>query len=413
MLNLNEKPLYKEAYLELLRCGIGTSRGEFDFSALSHDDWKAVCAESSKQATALICFETAAEKADAMPREVYDEWFKKSIGATASGVIETKGRKLLAQLLRENGINFVILKGASSAFYYPTPDKRSSGDVDFYVDSDNLERTRELLSDNGYEMEPDMNDVHYTFKKNELTFELHKTFSGLPENKVKDAFLDELSDIIDKSEQISEELIKPCDYHHGIIIFLHTLHHMLSTGIGARQLCDWACFVNKTKNESFWQDKMLPLLKRTGLLKFESALTETCVFYLGVESPEWHTPSSDELRDLVFNEIYAAGNFGRKHKRESSSSIMVTKNSRKLTFFGKIKQLLKSLNDTNKKAYPVLNKAPWLYPFIMVYRVLRYIVLVIRGERVSLSAASKYASERNSVTVQFGLYETDENEKRN
>ncbi len=396
----------KQAFFELVKIGLGTSDGKFDFTSLSDEDWSAVMKESGAQAMGLICFDAAAKTTGSIPREVHDLWFKKAIRVTTWGVAAAQGRKALSKLLSENGIKFVILKGASSAYYYPAPDKRNAGDVDFYVESSDLERARELLSDNGYIMEPDHSDVHYTFIKNRLPFELHKTFPGLPEGREKEVFLAELSDIIDKAEYVAEDLSKPSDFHHGIIIFLHTLHHMLSCGLGIRQFCDWACFVKKTHRMAFWKERFVPLLKKTGTLMFASAFTEACVRYLNIERPDWCLSVTEDQYESLVNELYRSGNFGRKIENNTMANSMFAKDGKKLTVWGKIIQLFRSLNSTNKIVFPILNKAPYLYPFIMIYRILRYIVLVIRGERRSLSELSKKATEKNDLFLKFELYKT-------
>lgn len=397
------------ALLELVKIGIGTSDGNFDFSVLTEEDWNSVMSEVFSQTMGLMCFEAINKAQFELPKEIYDTWFKRSLALTARGMRNLNAQKKLIKLLVDNNIPYTILKGMSSAFYYPEPDNRASGDIDFIVKPEDLERTRQLLCDNEYKMEPDFNGVHYEFDYENARFELHKKVSGIPEHEVGKYFEEELKNIVEEGVMTEGGFVKPCDYHHGLVIFLHTLHHMLSNGIGARQLCDWACFVNKTKEESFWTEKFIPLLKKTGTFRFASSLTEACIYYLGIEKPDWHAETSSELRDTVITEIYTSGNFGRKNPDNNSRmNLMVVKNSKKLTVFGKMGKMIKALNRSNIKVFPILKKAPYLYPFIMIYRVLRHIVLIIRGQRPSLAKVSRQAEERNKVFVQYNLYETEE-----
>lgn len=66
----------------------------------------------------------------------------------------------------------------------------------------------------------------------------------------------------------------PTDLHQAVILLLHTAHHLVSEGVGLRQLCDWACFVNKTQGEEFWHTKFIPLVKEIGMYNFASILTK-------------------------------------------------------------------------------------------------------------------------------------------
>ena len=398
------------AVLELVRISIGTSDGEFEFDSLTEQDWKSITEEVFAQSMGLMCFDAVCSVRSNVPETIYNEWFKRSLSLTAKGVRNSRGQAKLVELLNANGIPYVILKGFSSAYYYPEPDKRASGDIDFLVNPSDVEKTRELLIEKGYKMAADSNPLHYELDFEKVRFELHKVVSGLPDNKkAKPIFKEALDDIIESAELTEQGFAKPSDYHHGIVIFLHTMHHMLSNGIGARQFCDWACFVKQTHTQGFWEDEMLPLLKQSGTFTFASALTEACVYYLNVPKPSWHDTVSDELRDSIIKEIYTSGNFGRKNPDNNSRmNLMVVKNSKKLTVFGKIAKLFKALHNSNKTVFPIIEKAPYLYPFIMVWRVIRHIGLIILGKRPSLLKVSRQADERNKVFMKYNLYETEE-----
>ncbi len=397
-----------EAMSELLRISLGFERSNFDFSLLSDNDWQELMEESFIQTVGLLCFEAISKTETELPPDVYKEWLKKSTYLVGHGANVSNGIKYLTGLMAENGIEYTMLKGAAAAFYYPEPDKRTSGDIDFKVSPENTEKAYKLMLDKRFVPHREKNDIHYTVSKNNVRFELHKVIAGIPEDEIGRPFTEALGNIVDERIYVEvADFYRPSNFHHGLVIFLHTLHHMLSNGIGLRQLCDWACFVRKTAEEEFWEAQLLPLLKKTGTLTFAKGLTEAAVHYLALPRPSWQGQVSSELRDAVLSEMQISGNFGRKRGERHKANIMVVKNSEKLTFFGKIKQLFKTLNQTNKRVYPVLNKAPCLYPFIMVYRVLRFLVLRLLGKRQSLATASREADERNRVFMKFKLYKTD------
>lgn len=64
----------------------------------------------------------------------------------------------LHDLLTENSIPYVILKGVASASYYPNPVLRTMGDVDFLIDSANFLRVASLLESIGFEKAIDDED---------------------------------------------------------------------------------------------------------------------------------------------------------------------------------------------------------------------------------------------------------------
>ncbi len=395
-----------EALRELLRISLGTADGSFDLSSLSEEEWLLLKREAEAQAVTAIVFDASEKAGVKLSEELYKGWFKASLSVISSSLFIARELSGLTGLLSENGIEYVILKGASSAYYYPDGDKRNVGDIDLYVKPTDTERTFKLLCEAGYEAEKDLSDIHYEFNKGRVRVELHKTFSGIPENGAGEYFSAALSDIVDCAVLVADEGFKrPSDFHHGIIIFLHTLHHMLLTGIGMRQFCDWAFFLFKTYNEPFWEEGLLPLFEKTGTAIFAAALTEAAVCYFNLPCPKWHKGAEPVLRDRILNEFLRSGNFGKKRTEDIKANVMSSKDSKPLGFFGKLKQMRKALNDTNKKVYPVLNRAPYLYPFIMLYRVARYFVLMLCGKKPSLREASRQATEKNKIFADFKLYE--------
>ncbi|MCB7187645.1 nucleotidyltransferase family protein, partial [Anaerostipes caccae] len=60
------------------------------------------------------------------------------------------------------------------------------------------------------------------------------------------------------------------------MLLLHKLEHITSSGLGLRQLCDWAVFVHRDMTPERWED-LLPKLSRFGLLHFARVITRICV----------------------------------------------------------------------------------------------------------------------------------------
>ena len=153
--------------------------------------------------------------------------------------------KTLHKLLCENNIPYVFLKGCASARYYPEPLLRTMGDVDLLVNEKDIEKTVCLLDDNDYRTTDDFNGIHIEFKsKNNLTIELHRQINGIPNGKVGQKVSSLFSNIFEKAVLVNNEYLCPSDFHHGLILLLHTASHLTNEGIGLRHLCDWAVFIS-------------------------------------------------------------------------------------------------------------------------------------------------------------------------
>ena len=182
---------------------------------------------------------------------------------------------------------------------------------------------------------------------------------------------------------------------------------MLSKGIGLRQICDWACFVAATQNESYWEAELLPLFKKAGLLKFCFIVTQVTVDYLGTPAPAWLTRVDEEISENFLKTVFEGGNFGQKQTYIAGTDLMVIKNSEKNSFWNRISLMIRKLNATNHRLYPILDKLPILYPFIMLWRVIRYLFLMLLGKRQSLGKVVSHANRRQSQFEAFELFKTE------
>lgn len=401
-----ELSIIHRAFLELIKISIGTSKHDFDFSLLTDEDWHNVFEESKKQAAVLLCFDALKNVAHKPNVSLYNKWFILAVANINSNINIIKEQDALTTLLNDNKIPYVILKGVSSAHYYPDSNIRSLGDIDFIVDEAYLESTKELLLRSGYQLDDDTSSIHYEFSRNKVRVELHKTISGIPKNRFAEHF-ESLISHFTKERVFEDNFSKPCDYHHAIIIFLHTLHHLLHKGIGIRHLCDWTCFVQKTQNDLFWTDRFIPLLKKTGTYNFMCGLTLASVMLFGINRPLWCADVPEEMVETIVLEIGSAGNFGSK-KAKQYSSVMTRADSGKSSVFSKIRVMIRALNKTNPIVCPLIKKVPIIYPFVMIYRVIRYLVLMFMGRKPSLIEASRYADERSTVFQNYQLYKVED-----
>lgn len=405
---MNSLTIQQQALLELIKIGIGTSNGSFDFSYLSAEDWEWVMNESRIQSVVLLAFDAAKDFVTHIPKDIYIKWFGYAAKTLSNNLKVLNEQKALTNILDNNNIPYIILKGSSSAHYYPNPESRSYGDVDFLIDDIHQNKSIQILLNEGYRILPEESDWHYSLQKNNVIFELHKKACGIPEGNPGKIFDGFLRNCTQSSFKDANNISLSDPTVHGVIILLHSIHHLVGFGMGIRHLCDWACFIQKTYNNSFWSSTLLPLLKKTGTLEFAAMLTKISSLYLGTVCPLWAEKPSYELCDAVIHDIFSLGNFGRKNTEKSFGGLMMPSNSKKLTFFRKIILLFKTLWSTNRMMYPILRKLPFLFPFIMVWRVLKYCFLMLIGKRPSIFKSSKFACERNAIYSQLHLFEQGE-----
>ncbi len=373
-----------------------------DSELFNQADWDTVGLISSQHAVAPLVFDTILKYKDNIPKAIFAKWYKHILKTLSDNSKVQDSQNELAQMMGTK--DYVILKGLSSASYYPKPELRCLGDVDFLVKSEDFIESKNVLTDNGFE-EKIETACHICYTKDGKILEMHFEIPGIPEGNQGEKVRNFIKPIFD-THSLKNGFNAPADMYHGVILLLHSAHHLINEGLGLRHLCDWACFVNSTANENFW-DELLPFLKEIGMFKFAKVLTKICSNYLKTTSPHWASDVDSAVCYELMRDILTGGNFGRLDKTRSGSGMMMADIKSGSTESGKIRSLLKTLHSTMHSAYPILNKAPILYPFIFIYRIIKYLCLMILGRRPSLTAASKKADERVSIYNKLGMFKVD------
>ncbi len=383
------------------------------YEAPSETEWKELAKESIKQAVALSCLQGL--DANNIPEDVKQTWQNYAMRALRSNVNIHAHHAYLHQLLQQAGLPYVILKGSASAYYYTDPLMRAMGDVDFLVPKATLEKTGELLKAEGFVTIEENHVCHIVFQKDKIHLEMHFEPAGMPEGELGEKIRGYLSDIFEQASEVEvggERFQKPNDFHHGLIILMHTYHHMLSEGIGLRHLCDWAAFVRHFEGEGFaeiFQEK----LSAVGLWKFAQILSYTSYLYLGLPYREWMGTQDEALCESVIQDVFAGGNFGSKDESRTVQGLSISDRGKGgVKKKSKISQMFSSLNKAGKTRYPRLAKIPILNLFCFIPLGFRYVFRVMTGKRKRLKIAGsmKEAENRKQIYKQFELFEIGDKE---
>ena len=396
--------LRQKALLALLK-----PNSEFDFSMLLAEDWQSVKKESTAQAVTILAFDGTQKCKNHIPKDIYNDWFNASTKYLLSNNLVMKAQNNLIKIMTENNFPYIILKGLASASYYPDSKKRILGDVDFLIDKNQQPKVESALINRGYKKELEEHICHRVFKKEHEHLEMHFEVAGLPNGDAGALFREYLNNAVFEFDDSQTDFNNPVPKIHAAVIFLHTIHHLLGEGLGLRHLCDWAYFVDKTHCENFWENEFLPLLSKTGTLRFASIITKTAHLYLGTDCPEWAKDINDTICESLIEDIFESGNLGKKDEDRAGAARMISQHGKSGTKNGKLKNQFLTLKNSMYYLYPFLHKWKILYPFIFVWRIIRYLWLMILGKRPSLIKANAYANERLSLYRQFKLYETEEN----
>ncbi|MCR5042220.1 MAG: nucleotidyltransferase family protein, partial [Clostridia bacterium] len=251
--------------------------------------------------------------------------------------------------------------------------------------------------------------VHHVFSKDGARYELHFGIPGMPSGEAGERCSVYFSDLIEKSvlkDTSFGRLRVPSDFHHGLILLLHTAHHLTNSGVGLRHLCDWAVFRASLDDEEYNRVFKAPL-SDIGLWKFAGCLDEICRRYLFRDAACGRIPdgadTTDDTAEALLNDFFAGGNLGQKDPDRSREAYMITSGHENRTKPGRALALM---TDMVRQKWPASNRFAVLIPVGVVFFGVRYLALASVGKRPALRL-KKYVSaadERDGLYAKLELF---------
>jgi hypothetical protein len=253
--------------------------------------------------------------------------------------------------MERKGIDYIIVKGQVAGSFYPNPDARMSGDVDLYFVGDNYEKIKSLVEQRlGKQLSKLSDGKHVEFEVNGVIFELHDKLSRLATRKHQ-AYWDQMIDnaILEGTDTVminGKEIKTLSATYNAMYIFVHLFYHMTASGVGLRQLCDWARVLaqsafqdssstfqvkndnvnaNPNKKSSLNREDLGGSLKELGYFKAYKAMGAFLVEYLGLPEEQFPFVLTEKDRkwvETIKKNILKRGNFGRTGRKVKNLGVL-------------------------------------------------------------------------------------------
>lgn len=389
---------------ELLKLVAHTLSGA-EYSPSPDIDWKLVYDEALAQTVPTLINLSGITN---VPADIKDKWRKRVFDTLISNSHVSFGHELIHKLLSESGIEYTILKGSSSAYYYPSDVSRVMGDVDFLIKEADIDKTKDVLLKNGFIQETGDVFPHIAFGKDGIHYEMHFGIAGIPEGNNGKLLHTWLSDIFEKSSVSSDngfEYIKPSDFHHGLILLIHTYKHLLAEGIGLRHLCDLAVFFNSFSDSEF-RGLFYEKLSSVGMWRYTQVLALICNKYLGIPYRPWFGECDESVLEKLMMDVFAGGNFGRKDSYRYHQGFAISDGmTDSVTPKRKLGNIITNLNKEVCSRFPIMRAIPILRPFGWLFYAVRYCVRVLLGKRKPIGKTLRAADKRIDLYKEFKLFE--------
>ena len=289
----------------------------------------------------------------------------------------------IKEILSENEIPFIPLKGSVIREYYPEPWMRTSCDIDILVKEADADKASKVLTEHlQYKInEKGQHDISL-FSPSNIHVELHFKLMDIEFKQVS-----VLRDIWNGGEITP---ISGYEYRMSNELFLlyhiyHMAKHFIHGGCGIKPFIDLWVIKNKV---GFDEGKAQKMLQESGLLAFFERSTDLVnVWFEGKE----HSEITQEMEDYVLQ----GGVYGTLEQQ-----LAMSQNKKG----GKFRHLMGRIFLPYKSMviyYPSLKKCPILFPFYQVRRWFR--ILFCGGRKTamneiklnqSLSEEKKQAAKR-------------------
>ena len=324
----------------------------------------------------------------------------------------------IINILNENDIPAILLKGWHMANYYPIAESRKSGDIDILIpDTDKFTQTIDILLQNGFYVKSEQAaDYHVELAGEKgIIIEIHSKltgdFSDTKINRSLDIIKNEFKFNYLKKQILGYTINYAGDAYNAFYLLIHMLHHFLQSGFGLRLLCDWVVFWN---NEISHEDKQkyMHLVKMCKITGFCEAVTGICIKFLGLDyrkvafmfedhaaqqdmsvSEYMHTKKYNNICTEFILEILESEEFGKS----SDERLVALRNSKPSAY-------IKEFHHQMKLNHPKSSKCPLLWPFLWIVTLYVFMKNNRNIRKTSTKKVLKSAAIRGKIVNKMNLF---------
>lgn len=286
-------------------------------------DWKAVLALAQQHAVVGTIINSVQFLPERLrPSDSTSAKMNKfALGLIQANMVLDRTAARLVEFLERQGISGVLLKGQGVARYYPMPQIRQTGDIDFYVGRAQYRKAVEVCRRQLAADQSECEEMHFSFDIDGVEIELHRLASKVYSPIRNRCFQRWVVEELERSPERrtitlgNATVVLPSYDFDAIFIFYHAWRHYIMGGIGLRQLCDWA-MIFQSHGADIDTAKLISNLRRFGLTKSWKLFACIVVGYLGVPADKMPLYDSAFSRksEIVLEEILDGGNFGNYAK---------------------------------------------------------------------------------------------------
>ena len=371
------------------------NRGLFGRAVLpeSEVDWVYVCRMCNFQSITGL-FWAGLQKGTELPEPRFIEHFrKKEIQERFQYEHQIKQLHRVLQMLEEEKMPYVLLKGSRMRNFYPDPAARTSCDIDILFRG-NDGKLHERMLELGYEFEVDAGTtLNYLCKP--VEFEMHRYLFGDPEE-----FGGFFTKVWDYARPVGEGTMEHVLTEEFFYVYMiaHMAKHFSRYGSGVRPVIDLYLY-NSKPPKNFNRKEAEKILRDIGLLQFEQRLkTLTKAWF--------ETGKLSEMDEKLTDYIMEAGIYG--DSRITSASTVADASVANAQRFKTVVGYIFPSVEIMRRLYPRMMRCPLMLPVAWVRRWCKGVFTDSRGTATGnlkhyMSIDKELVSHVSEMAKELGL----------
>lgn len=265
--------------------------------------------------------------------------------------------------LKEKNISYMPLKGYYLRDLYPSPELRTSCDIDFFYDVSRTKEVEAIMLAEGFKEEKGGLN-HSVWRKEEIIFEPH--FYLLSDNDIYHSYY---KNIWPRLKNVDGSLYEFSDEDFYIYFMVHAAKHFAHGGFGIRTVLDIHVY-NQAKNLN--REYLNCEFQKLGLRKFVETMEKLATSW-------FISKTMDEDIKCISEFVMESGTYGADLHRILLNN--AKEDSVKSSRWSYVWRVIFLPYKQMKVRYPILEKVPVLLPFYWVKRWVE--VLFKRRENIS------------------------------
>ena len=324
----------KELFFELLKVSVGVQ--DQLTRTPSTNEWEEIMVEAEQQSIVGVMLDGLERLPEGQrPQQLLLlQWIGEAQMDEQNTLQLVKAGEQVVAFFRQNSFACTLLKGAAVGRYYPKPERRTSGDIDVWVDGG-----REKIYEFARKFDKDgklygVNYHHIHFRLiDDVHIEVHIWPSFLS-SPLRNNRLHKFCNLY----RPTYETDKPSLGFDRVFIMLHCYRHICGHGLGLRQIMDYyyvlkASFKEshednegshrsksfKNLNQNYSKEDAVYWIKKLGMERFARGLMWVLKEYFGLEEKFLLMEPDEKEGQFIIQEVMLTGNMGHSDTRNWGS----------------------------------------------------------------------------------------------